>query len=110
MQAIRIQRFGGPEVLELVELADPVPGPDEVLLAIEAAGVNRADVLVRTGRYHRAGQPPLILGVEGAGTVLTVGSEVHDLVVGQRVVAIGETNGPGFYADRAVVPASRAIP
>jgi len=109
MQAIQIQRFGPPEVLELVELPDQMPGANEVLLAVEAAGVNRADVLVRTGRYHRAGQPPLILGVEGAGTVLAVGAEVDDFAVGQRVVAMGETNRPGFYADRAVVPAARVI-
>ncbi len=75
MQAIQIQRFGGPDVLDLVNLPDPTPGPTEVLLAVEAAGVNRADVLVRTGRYHRAGQPPLVLGVEGAGTVLAVGAD-----------------------------------
>lgn len=109
MQAIQIQRFGGPDVLELVELPDPTPGPTEILLSVEAAGVNRADVLVRTGRYHRAGQPPLVLGVEGAGAVLAVGTDVTDFVVGQRVVALGETNVPGFYADRAVVPASSAI-
>ena len=106
MHAIQIQQFGGPEVLELVELPDPGPEPAEVVLAIEAAGVNRADVLVRTGRHHRAGQPPLILGVEGAGTVLSVGSDVDDFVVGQRVVAIA-TNAPGFYADRAVIPATQ---
>jgi NADPH2:quinone reductase len=109
MQAIQIQRFGGPDVLELVRLPDPTPGPTEVLLAIEAAGVNRADVLVRSGRYHRAGQPPLVLGVEGAGTVLAVGADVEGFIVGQRVVAMGETNVPGLYADRAVVPATRVI-
>ena len=109
MRAIAIQRFGGPEVLEVLEMADPAPTPTEVLLAVDVAGVNRADILVRTGRYHRAGRPPLILGVEGAGTVLAVGTEVDHVVVGQRVVAMGETNVPGFYADRAVVPATRVI-
>ena len=109
MRAIAIQRFGGPEVLEVLDLPGPAPGPTEVLLAVDVAGVNRADILVRTGRYHRAGRPPLILGVEGAGTVLAVGTEVDHVVVGQRVVAMGETNVPGFYADRAVVPATRVI-
>jgi NADPH2:quinone reductase len=109
MRAIAIQRFGGPEVLEVLDLPDPAPAPTEVLLAVDVAGVNRADILVRTGRYHRAGRPPLILGVEGAGTVLAVGTEVDHVVVGQRVVAMGETNVPGFYADRAVVPATRVI-
>jgi NADPH2:quinone reductase len=109
MRAIQIREFGGPEVLQVRELPDVAPGPDEVVLAVEAAGVNRADILVRTGRYHRAGQPPLILGVEAAGTVLAVGSDVIDIRVGQRVVALGETNAPGFYADRAVVIARKVV-
>ncbi len=109
MRAIQIQQFGGPEVLQVRELPDPVPGPGDVLLDVRAAGVNRADILVRTGRYHRAGQPPLILGVEAAGTVLAVGRDVVDVAVGQRVVALGETNAPGFYADRAVVTARKVV-
>jgi NADPH2:quinone reductase len=109
MRAIQIQQFGGPEVLQVRELPDVAPGPQDVVLAVEAAGVNRADILVRTGRYHRAGQPPLVLGVEGAGTVLAVGRDVVEIAVGQRVVAMGETNAPGFYADRAVVAARKVV-
>ena len=92
------------------EVPDPVPGPGEVLIQLAVAGVNRVDVLVRSGRYHRAGQPPLMLGVEGAGTVLAVGSGVDGFDVGDRVVAMGETNKPGFYAERAVVPVSQVVP
>ena len=109
MQAVQILEFGGPEQLTAVDLPDPAPGDGELLIGLSAIGVNRVDVLVRSGRYHRAGQPPLVLGVEGAGTVLAVGSGVTDFAVGDRVVAMGETNKPGFYADRAVVPAKRAV-
>jgi NADPH2:quinone reductase len=110
MRAIVIREFGGPETLAVVELPDPVPGPGEVLIEVAAAGVNRVDVLVRTGRYHRAGQPPLRLGVEGAGIVRAVGDRDGEIAVGQRVVAMGATNEPGFYAELAVVPAVQVIP
>lgn len=109
MRAVRIQEFGGPEQLQVEEVPAPHPGPGEVLIALSAVGVNRVDVLVRSGRYHRAGQPPLVLGVEGAGTVRAVGDGVTDFAVGDRVVAMGETNKPGFYATRAVIPATRAV-
>src|ERR1700712_1153912 len=109
MRAIQITQFGGPDELQLAELPDPSPAAGQVLIGIEAAGVNRADILVRSGKYHRAGKPPLVLGVEGAGTVLAVGDGVHEFVVGQRVVALGETNKPGFYAERAVVPVAQVV-
>jgi NADPH2:quinone reductase len=76
MDAIQVQQFGGPDRLRLIELPDPTPGPGEVRIAIAAAGVNRADVLARAGRYHRAGPPPLILGLEAAGTVIALGAGV----------------------------------
>jgi NADPH2:quinone reductase len=72
--------------------------------------VNRADVLARAGRYHRAGPPPLLLGLEGAGTVIAIGYQVTDLAVGEHVVAWGATNDPGFYAERVLVPAHQALP
>ncbi|WFB05711.1 zinc-binding alcohol dehydrogenase family protein [Streptomyces sp. LX-29] len=107
MRAVRIEEFGGPEVLVPVEVADPVAGPGEVLVRIEAAGVNRADVLTRTGRYHRAGRPPLIPGLEAAGTVVAVGEGVSGIAAGQRVMAMGPVNEPGFYAELAAVPAAQ---
>ncbi|HEX4250216.1 MAG TPA: zinc-binding dehydrogenase [Pseudonocardia sp.] len=105
-----VRQFGGPEQLRVEQLPDPTPGAGEVLLAVGSAGVNRADVLTRAGQYHRAGRPPLRLGLEGAGTVVAVGAGVTDVVVGQRVVAMGAVNEPGFYADLAVVAASRVTP
>jgi NADPH:quinone reductase len=110
MHAVVVREFGGPEQLVLEERADPSPGPEEVVVEIAAAGVNRADVLARAGRYHRAGKPPLVLGLEGAGTVLAIGERVTGLALGQRVVARGATNEPGFYAERAVVPADNVVP
>ena len=109
MRAVCIHEFGGPEQLQVEDVPDPHPGPGELLVGLSAVGVNRVDVLVRSGRYHRAGQPPLVLGVEGAGTVRAVGDGVTDFVVGDRVVAMGETNRPGFYASLAVIPATRAV-
>ena len=106
MRAVRINEFGGPEVLTPVEVADPVPGPGEVLVRVGAAGVNRADALLRAGTYHRAGRPPLVPGLEAAGTVVAVGEGVDTLAPGRRVMAMG-TADPGFYAELAVVPAAR---
>ncbi|MGW3411637.1 quinone oxidoreductase family protein [Streptomyces sp. NPDC000888] len=107
MRAVRIDEFGGPEVLVPVEVSDPVAGPGQVLVRVVAAGVNRVDALVRAGVYHRAGRPPLIPGVEAAGTVAAVGEGVTGIAVGQRVMALDGVDSPGFYAELAVVPAER---
>ncbi len=68
MRAIRIERHGGPEVLELRELPAPEPGPDELLVDVAAIGVNYRDVYERTVESY-GGPAPRILGVEGAGSV-----------------------------------------
>ncbi|MER6959992.1 MULTISPECIES: zinc-binding dehydrogenase [unclassified Streptomyces] len=109
MRAIRIEEFGGPEVLVPVEVPDPVAGPGEVLVRVAAAGVNRVDALVRSGRYHRAGRPPLIPGAEAAGTVAAVGEGVSGFAPGQRVLALDGGKAPGFYAESAVVPATQLV-
>jgi NADPH2:quinone reductase len=103
MRAVRIDAFGGPEVLIPVEVPDPEVGPGEVLVRVAAAGVNRADALIRSGSYHRAGRPPLIPGLEGAGTVLAVGAQVQGIEPGQRVMVMGT----GLYAEIAAVRAER---
>lgn len=107
MRAVRIEEFGGPEVLVPMEVPDPVAGPGQVLMRVAAAGVNRADALIRAGVYHRAGRPPLIPGVEAAGTVVAVGDGVSGIAVGQRVMAVDGLNAPGFYAELAAVPAEQ---
>ncbi|BBA95303.1 putative alcohol dehydrogenase [Actinacidiphila reveromycinica] len=109
MRAVRIDTFGGPDVLTPVEVPDPVPGPGEVLVRVEAAGVNRADALARAGTYHRARPLPLVLGLEAAGTVAAVGEGVTGLAPGSRVMAMGGAT-PGFYAELAAVPATRVVP
>ena len=109
MRAVRVEEFGGPEVLVAVDVPDPVAGPGQVLLRVAAAGVNRADALIRAGRYHRAGRPPLTPGLEAAGTVLAVGEGVTGFRPGQRVMAMAESDNPGFYAELAAVSAQKVV-
>ena len=105
MRAIVLEQTGGPEVLHLAETADPVPGPGEVLIDVEARGVNFIDIYQRSGQYSVP--LPFIPGMEAAGTVAAVGTGVEDLAVGQRV---GWAMAPGAYADRAVVEAALVVP
>ncbi|MBF9067096.1 quinone oxidoreductase family protein [Streptacidiphilus fuscans] len=109
MRAVRVDSFGGPEVLRVVDVPDPVPGPGQVVVQIEAAGVNRADALTRAGHYHRGGKPPLVLGLEGAGVVVALGEGVEDFRIGQKVLATGAANAPGFYAEKAAVAVERTV-
>ncbi|NUR26087.1 MAG: zinc-binding alcohol dehydrogenase family protein [Catenulispora sp.] len=110
MRVVQLQEFGGPEVLTVVEAPDPVPGPGQIVMTVEGAGVNSVDVLTRSGSYHKAFQPPLILGSEAAGTITAVGPDVEELHVGQRVLALGRPNLPGFYAEQAAVFAPFVVP
>lgn len=73
MRAVRIEEFGGPEVLRISEKERPEPGSGEVLIEVRSAGVNRAGVPTRSGVYHAAGQPPIVPGFEGGGTIESVG-------------------------------------
>lgn len=105
MKAIVIPELGGPEQLVLSEVPEPVPGPDDVLVEVEAAGLNFVDIYHRSGLYDLT--PPFTPGLEGAGTVLAIGARVRDFEVGDRV---GWTNVLGSYAERHVVPSDEAIP
>src|SRR5215212_9912478 len=107
MKAVQIERFGAPEVLKVAEVSSPEPRGDEVLIEVEAAGVNRADLLTRSGLYHRAGQPPLVPGFEGSGVVREVGHTAERFSPGDRVFAFG--GRPGFYAERVAVPERRVV-
>jgi len=104
MKAVRVHAPGGPEVLKYEEVPEPVPGPLETLVKIDAAGVNYVDVQQRTGRYPM--QPPVTLGQEAAGTVAAVGSAVRDVRPGDRVAYSGIL---GSYAEYAAVPAERLV-
>ena len=104
MRAIVITEPGGPEVLQIQEVADPVPGNAEVLIAVEAFGVNHAETHMRKGEWPEATQ---ISGIEAVGTVVTDPSGV--LAEGTKVLTImgglGRTRN-GSYAEYTVAPAS----
>ena len=100
-------RQGGPEVIEFVEWPEPVPGPGEALVEIAAAGVNFMDIGVRRGLAWAGMPDPKILGVEGAGRVLTIGDGVEHIGPGDRVAWV---YAPGSYAERAVIPADALVP
>jgi NADPH2:quinone reductase len=104
-RAIRIERTGGPDVLELVDFDTPAPGPGEALISQRVIGVNFIDT------YHRSGLYPLPLpsglGVEAAGVVEAVGPDVSNLEVGTRVAYAG--GPPGAYAEKRVLPADRLV-
>ena len=98
MRAVVLRSHGGPEVLTLEDVADPVPGPDEVLIDVAATAVNRADLLQRMGLYpDPRNRQPEIPGLEFAGTVSAVGERVTMWRPGDRVMGI---DAGGGYASR----------
>jgi NADPH:quinone reductase-like Zn-dependent oxidoreductase len=106
VRQIVILRHGGPDVLALRELPDPAPADGEIRVAVEASGVNFADVLARMGLYPDAPKPPMVVGYEVAGVVDAVGSGAARHRVGDRVLALTRFGG---YADRVIVPARFAF-
>jgi NADPH:quinone reductase len=107
MRAIAIREAGGPEVLELREVPQPVPGPREVLVRVRATAVNRADLLQRAGRYPApAGVVPDIPGLEYAGVVAATGTAVTRWNAGDRVMGLV---GGGSYADYIVTHEDEAV-
>jgi NADPH2:quinone reductase len=107
MKAIVMTRRGGPDVIELVDLPEPVPGPGQALIEIAVAGVNFMDIGVRRGLAWSETPNPKILGVEGAGRVLAVGDGVDHVRPGQRVAWV---YARGSYAQRVVVLADSLVP
>ena len=101
---IRIERHGGPEVMEWIELPMPIPGPGEALVRQTAVGLNFVDVYQRKGLYPIT--LPAVMGSEGAGVVETVGAGVTAVKPGDRVVYQGAS---GSYAEARLVPAERLI-
>lgn len=104
MKAIQVKQTGGPEQMELVEVPKPEPGPNQALVKIAAAGVNFIDVYFRTGLYKA--DLPIMLGMEAAGVVESVGPEVTEVKPGDRV-AYAMTRGS--YAEYAVVPSWQLV-
>ncbi|HEY7094456.1 MAG TPA: quinone oxidoreductase [Ktedonobacterales bacterium] len=105
MQAIRVSATGGPEALQLEDIPTPDPGPGQVRIKVEAAGVNFIDVYQRKGQYKLP--LPFTPGGEAAGTVDAVGLDVSNLQVGARVVSADTRGG---YAQYALLEADRAVP
>jgi NADPH:quinone reductase-like Zn-dependent oxidoreductase len=105
MKQIWISRAGGPDVLEVREAADPVPGPGEVLIDVRAAGVNFADLIARTGKYGAAPPIPCVVGYEVAGVVREVAPGAETVAApGDRVMALTRFGG---YSSVVSVPADQ---
>ncbi len=107
MQAITVTTPGGPEVLRLTTVPDPVPGPEQVLVRVRATALNRADVMQRLGQYPPPPGESNILGLELAGEVEAVGAAVKDYAPGDRVFGLV---GSGGYAEKALIDARMAMP
>ena len=101
MKAIQISEFGGPEVCQYVDIPIPECDEDQVLVKIAVTGINYLDIYTREG--VRGGPLPFILGSEGAGKIVAIGSNVNNFTIGNNVVFRGSTTGT--YAEYAVVPA-----
>jgi hypothetical protein len=106
MKAVRFNRFGGPEVLEIVELPDPHPDPGQVRIAVRAAGVNPSDWKKRKGSM--GGELPQTMGHEAAGVVDELGEGVADVAVGDRV--FGFSAEGAAQAELAVLSSYAPIP
>ena len=107
MLAITVPTPGGPEALVLAEVPDPTLAPDEVLLDVVAAGVNRADLLQRQGHYPPPPGASAYLGLECSGRVAAVGADVTGWAVGDEACALLAGGG---YAARVAVPAAQLLP
>jgi NADPH2:quinone reductase len=114
MKAIQFSRFGGPEVLEYVDLPRPIPEADEVLIEVTAVGVNFPDIRQRMGVYQRADTRvggvvlPHVSGLQVVGTVIDLGPQGDRDLLGKKVVALLAKDGG--YAQFAIAPSHMAIP
>src|SRR3954462_4527553 len=104
MKAIQIRETGGPEALQLVELPIPAPGPGQVLIRVEAIGLNFIEIYFRKGQYKAT--MPLVPGSEAAGTIEELGSGVTGFKPGDLVASVGVL---GSYAEYALVPAAQIV-
>lgn len=107
MKAIQLKEYGGPEVLQVVELEHPVPKGHQVLIEIHAIGVNYADTARREGQYVVPTKLPFVPGAEVAGVVVETGESVTNVQAGDRVVTLIESGG---YAEFALADSRGLIP
>jgi NADPH2:quinone reductase len=106
MKAIRVHKFGGPEVLQLDDVADPTPGPGQVLVQIKAAGVNPVDTYIRSGTYAQSPTLPYVPGGDAAGVVKSAGAGVTRFRAGDRVWVLRA----GGYAELAACDVAMVHP
>jgi putative PIG3 family NAD(P)H quinone oxidoreductase len=107
VRAVVVTEPGGPEVLEVREVPDPQPKPDEVLVDVAAIGINRADLLQRQGNYPPPPGAPSYLGMECSGTIAAVGQSVAGWSIGDEVCALLSGGG---YAEKVAVPVGQVLP
>jgi NADPH:quinone reductase len=107
MRAVVLESYGGTEVLQVCEVPDPMPGPDEVVVEVAATALNRADLLQRRGFYPGPPMPDEIPGMEFSGRVAVLGERVTAVAVGDAVMAIV---GGGAYAERIAVHERQLMP
>ena len=109
MKAVRIHSFGGPDVLKLEDVPKPKPASREVLIRVEAAGVNPVDYKIRSGEFKPVGlQTPLTLGRDVAGVVEEAGRDVTEVKTGDDVYALLDA-GHGSYAEYAIANAEHVV-
>jgi NADPH2:quinone reductase len=100
LKAVFVTRLAGPDGLEIRDVEKPTPAPNQVLIRVAATSVNFADIKSTYGNYHNAGKPPFIPGLDAAGTIESIGSEVENFKVGQRVIGFPKN---GSYAEYIVI-------
>ncbi|MCI0848764.1 MAG: zinc-binding dehydrogenase [Chloroflexi bacterium] len=105
MKAVRLNEFGGVDVLKIEDVDEPTPRSHHVLIKVDSAGVNYADILRRGGNYPGPGLPSS-MGLEAAGTVTEVGSDVSGISVGQKVMGMG----PGSQAEYVAINGNLVFP
>jgi NADPH2:quinone reductase len=108
MKAIRVQQFGEPEALQVAEIPDLTPGPDQILVQLHAIGVNPVETYVRSGKYPRLPQLPYTPGTDGAGTIAALGAGVSGWKIGERVYLAGSLTGT--YAEQALCEPAQVHP
>ncbi len=115
MKIVQVEKFGGPEVLRVIEQPTPEPGDDQVRVRITSIGMNHADLMARRGEYKLAsGDPPFIPGLEAGGVIEALGPHVNPRHLGKRVILAPDipraAQGGGTYRSHILCPVSMTIP
>lgn len=110
MRIIIQSELGSPDVLQLQDRPKPIPGSGEILVKLAAAGINPVDAMVRAGDFNLIGEPPFTVGWDLAGTVETLGADVSQFLLGERVLGMPNFPAPGnTYAEYVLVTATDMI-